>query len=75
VLQGWGAFVLHPVDDSTTRLIVRTRGEGKPSLAAVAIAPAGLLVLEPAHFIMQRGMLLGIKQRAEGGRTPARGGA
>ena len=63
-----GLILLRPwytVDDSTTRLIVRTRGEGTPSLAAVALAPVGLMVFEPAHFIMQRGMLLGIKKRAE----------
>jgi hypothetical protein len=63
VLGGWGAFVLEPLSDSTTRLIVRTRGAGKPN---VALAPVGLLVFEPAHFIMQRRMLLGIQDRAEG---------
>jgi hypothetical protein len=61
VLGGWGAFVLEPANGST-RLIVRTRGAGKPN---VALAPFGLLVFEPAHFIMQRRMLLGIKERAE----------
>lgn len=61
VLGGWGAFVLEP-DSGATRLIVRTRGAGKPN---VALAPFGLLVFEPAHFIMQRRMLLGIKERAE----------
>jgi len=61
VLGGWGAFVLEP-KDGYTRLIVRTRGNGKPN---VALAPFGLLVLEPAHFIMERRMLLGIKERAE----------
>jgi len=61
VLGGWGAFVLEPVDGST-RLIVRSRGANKPN---VALAPFGLLVFEPAHFIMQRRMLLGIKERAE----------
>lgn len=71
LLEGWGAFVLQPVDDSTTRLLVRTLGEGKPSIGDVALAPAGLLVFEPAHFIMERGMLLGIKRRAEASRTPA----
>jgi len=65
VLQNWGAFVLHPVGDSATRLHIRLRGEGRPSLAGVALAPAGLLVFEPAHFIMERGMMLGIKRRAE----------
>lgn len=65
VLDGWGAFVLRPIDDSTTRLIVRTRGDGTPSVTTVALAPLGLMVFEPAHFIMQRAMLLGIKKRAE----------
>ena len=65
VLEGWGAFVILPLNDSTSRLIVRTRGESHPSLAAVPFAPIGLLVFEPAHFIMERGMLLGIKARAE----------
>jgi hypothetical protein len=48
--------------DGNTRLIVRTRGNGKPN---VALAPFGLLVFEPAHFIMERRMLRGIKARAE----------
>jgi hypothetical protein len=61
VLGGWGAFVLQPVEDGT-RLTVRTRGAGDPN---VALAPAGLLLFEPAHFIMERAMLLGIKERAE----------
>ena len=61
-LGGWGAFVLEPAGNGNTRLIVRTRGNGKPN---VALAPFGLLVFEPAHFIMERGMLRGIKARAE----------
>jgi hypothetical protein len=63
VLHGWGAFIVQPAGERTTRLIVRTRGDGKPN---VALAPLGFLVFEPAHFIMERGMLLGIKARAEG---------
>jgi len=31
----------------------------------IPVAPVSLLVFEPAHFIMERGMLLGIKKRAE----------
>lgn len=64
-VDGWGAFVLVPIDDSTTRFIVRTRGAHEPSLSAVSLAPFGLLLFEPAHFIMQRGMLLGVKECAE----------
>jgi hypothetical protein len=65
LLEGWGAFVLDPVDEGTTRLIIRTRGDGTPSVTSTLLAPFGLLVFEPAHFIMQRGMMLGIKARAE----------
>ena len=61
VLGGWGAFVLEPVAGGT-RFTVRTRGAGEPN---VMLAPFGLLVFEPAHFIMERRMLLGIKERAE----------
>ena len=65
VLQNWGAFVLHPVDSMTTKFFVRTRGDGKPSLLSVLLGPVNLFVFEPAHFIMQRGMMLGIRDRAE----------
>lgn len=70
VLEGWGAFVIVPVDDSTSRLLVRTRGEGKPTFTAVPLSAFSLLVFEPAHFIMERGMLRGIKQRAEARHFP-----
>jgi hypothetical protein len=65
VLDGWGAFALVAVNDSTTRMLVRTRGEGIPSQTSIALSPFGLLVFEPAHLIMERRMLLGIKERAE----------
>lgn len=68
VLEGWGAFVVLPTTDNKTRMLIRTRGEGAPSLAGVLAAPFRLLVYEPAHFIMERGMLLGIKRRAESSR-------
>lgn len=65
VLENWGAFVLNPIDPHTTRMHVRTRGSGVPTLSGIALTPVTLLLLEPAHFIMERGMLLGIKRRAE----------
>jgi hypothetical protein len=65
VLEQWGAFVLSPIDAHTTRMHVRTRGSGVPTLSGIAITPLQLLLFEPAHFIMERGMLLGIKRRAE----------
>lgn len=56
------AFVLDPVDDRETRLLVRSRirASGNP-LFRVA---SGLL-LEPVTFLMTRGMLRGIKSRVE----------
>jgi len=71
VLEGWGAFVLLPTGENKTRMLIRTRAEGTPSFAGLLEAPFRLLVYEPAHFIMERGMLIGIKQRAQG-RSPAR---
>jgi hypothetical protein len=65
VLQYWGAFLLEPIDTRTTRLIVRTRGDGAPSLLALVLGPLNVFVFEPAHFIMQREMLRGIRDRAE----------
>ncbi|HVZ47767.1 MAG TPA: hypothetical protein VG916_03215 [Gemmatimonadaceae bacterium] len=64
-LENWGAFIVEPLDATTSRLIVRTRGEGRPSLGMAVMGPVELLVFEPAHFIMERGMLRGIRDRAE----------
>lgn len=49
-------------DGKTSRLHVRTHAGDAP----LPIAPLLLLTFEPAHFIMERAMLLGIKERAEG---------
>lgn len=54
------SFILEPVDDRTTRFLVRGRGQ--------ANAPwwrAFNYVLEPITFIMEQKMLREIKQRAE----------
>lgn len=65
-LENWGTFVLQPIDSATTRLIVRTRGDAPPGVASFLFAALDVFVFEPAHFIMERGMLLGIRRRAEG---------
>jgi hypothetical protein len=71
VLDRWGSFVLVPIDRSSTRLIVRTRGGGADGPGSVALAPLGFLLFEPIHFLMERKMLLTIKRLAEGGRGVA----
>ena len=58
-LEGWGAFVLKPHGPGCTRLIAR--GRVRRGVASLASA----LLMEVPHFVMERGMLLGIKERAE----------
>lgn len=50
-------FILIPQEDGSTRLVLRSRD-----------AKVGLIwtMIRPGEFIMSRGMLLGIKERAEG---------
>ena len=57
----WG-FYLEPVGASETRLVVRSRASWLPT---VPTAFARAFGLEPAHFIMEEGMLRGIRRRAE----------
>jgi len=61
-LDGWGTFVLRPLPGNRTRLLVRTRPEASDGLLSRL---SNYLLLEPAHFVMERKMLLGIKERAE----------
>jgi hypothetical protein len=60
VLEGWGAFVVEPVDERTTRVLLRSR---VPRRLGTLIYY--LLTIEIPHFIMERRMLKGIKERAE----------
>jgi hypothetical protein len=55
-------FVLEEADPDTTRLIVRSRVDGRPRYL---IKTFYTLLLEVPHFVMERGMLKGIKRRAE----------
>jgi hypothetical protein len=66
VAWSW-AFVLEPVNATRTRLLVRMRVSYRP---AVKWGPAMWLLVEPAHFVMGRRQLLGIRQRAETTRPP-----
>ncbi len=64
------ALILDPVVDGRTRLIARMRVDhrGLPMAAFVA----GFL--EPSQFVMERRMLLGVKDRAERKATPGQDG-
>ncbi len=54
-------FVLDENDDGSTRLLLRSRAAG-------AAGQLGLVerIPEPGYLVMNRGMLLGIEQKAEG---------
>ena len=65
VLGGWGAFALRPQPDGTTRFHIRLRGPGTPTVLGVVFGPLNAYAFEPAHFIMERGMMLGVERRAE----------
>jgi len=60
--RGSWAFILKPVDETKTRLVIRARGN-KPESLPMKIFSYGFF--EPAHFIMERKMLLTLKKRAE----------
>ncbi len=63
VLDNRGSFVLRQISDERTRFIIRSRtGDRERSVWASA---ASLLGLQLPHFIMQRRMMLTIKELAE----------
>jgi hypothetical protein len=57
----WG-FYLEPAGAAETRLIIRSRASWRRTVPAACAQAFGL---EPAHFIMEEGMLRGIRDRAE----------
>ena len=57
----WG-FILEPIDEDSTRLIVRFRQDYEPTLGNVI---AWRVFTDPITFVMERKMLQGIKARAE----------
>jgi proline iminopeptidase len=59
-LQGTWAFHLRPTPDGGTRLVVRTRGKGRPR---GLLRPFDFFVGEPAHFIMQTRQFHGLRER------------
>jgi hypothetical protein len=67
VLRNWGAFVLLPASGNQTRFIIRTT-IGDPAIP-VWMAALDMMTFELPHFIMERKMMLQIKQLAEGSVT------
>jgi hypothetical protein len=59
VIENWGAYVIEPIDENSCRLLARSRAERD------ATGVAYVLGIELPHAIMERRMLLGIKERAE----------
>ena len=72
VIGTW-AFVLQPLAEHRTRLLVRERDSGwirlltpqRSGLLRAAGAVIDYVIAEPLHFAMTRKMMLGLKQRAE----------
>ncbi len=54
------SFILQPIDADSTRLLIRSR-----SIYADPVLNTIMTAVEPGAFIMERGMLQGIKERAE----------
>jgi len=58
---GTYAFVLQPIDDASTRFLVRDRAAWKRREWLFKV-----LVYEPLHAYMETGLLQGVRQRAQG---------
>jgi hypothetical protein len=59
VIKNWGTYVVEPAGEGRSRLIARSHVDaGLPSVAYA-------LAMEVPHAVMERRMLLGIKERAE----------
>lgn len=60
--RGSWAFILERLDSRTNRLILRSRAGRSASIWQRVYA---YLLFDPAHFILERKMMLGIKHRSE----------
>jgi hypothetical protein len=61
-LPGLWTFLIDPIDETSCRLVADFRADLGSGVMPAVLTHA---LLEPAHFVMERGMLIGIKQRAE----------
>jgi hypothetical protein len=62
--DGSWTFELEPIDKSQTRLYVRSRAAGGRQLLGARFDSS---TFEPLHFVMERRMMVGLKQLAETG--------
>lgn len=67
--EGSWAFVVEPVGEDTSRLLVRSRATDPPSALGRAFDRG---FFEAAHFVMERRMMEGIRGFAEGRPAPSR---
>lgn len=58
------AFVLEPAPGGSTRLLIRWRSRPEDRLSDLVL---NKYLLEPIHFVMERKMMYGIRERAERG--------
>jgi hypothetical protein len=61
-VEGTWLFFLEPIDESHTRLVVRSRGDHEPTLFNYLMWEG---LVDPINFVMERKMMFGIKERAE----------
>lgn len=59
----WGTFLLKPIGENTTRLIIRTHGKNRGGTIADGVDYVAFAL----HFIMERATMNGFKQRIEFG--------
>jgi hypothetical protein len=62
-LRNWGTFALEPNGAGGTRFFARSRSEPVPGVVGRLL---GFWLLDPAHFIMEKKMMIEIKRLAEG---------
>lgn len=63
VLEGWGTFAVNKIDENSSRLLIRTNGKAPHHL----IEKLGYSIFDMLHYIMEKRMMLGIKDNAESG--------
>lgn len=67
VAKNWGTFLLQPINDRQTRLIIRTH---RPNSDDFMTAAFDYYIAEGLHFVMERATLKGFKARVEAGAGP-----